>query len=148
MKPDIGRVLEVMAGTLMLDVAPNVAPPYRQASVFANALLLTNIREELDRIAERRVDENRALRALFAQAAPDVADAALRARLVEAADSQEASLRISALDASNEALRRLAIELHAYVETQDAPAARRIEALLWRELAASTERRKLGLNAF
>ena len=148
MKPDIGRVLEVMAGTLMVDVAPNVAPPYRQASVFANALLLTNIREELDRIAERRVDENRALRAIFAQAAPDIADAALRARLVEAAEAQETSLRISALDASNESLRQLAIELHAYVEAQDAPAARRIEALLWRELAASTERRKLGLNAF
>jgi len=147
-KPDIGRVLEVMAGTLMVDVAPNVAPPYRQASVFANALLLTNIREELDRIAERRVDENRALRAIFAQAAPDIADAALRARLVEAAEAQETSLRISALDASNESLRQLAIELHAYVEAQDAPAARRIEALLWRELAASTERRKLGLNAF
>ena len=148
MKPDIGRVLEVMAGTLMVDVAPNVAPPYRQASVFANALLLTNIREELDRIAERRVDENRALRAIFATAAPDVADAALRARLVAAAESQEVSLRISALDASNEALRQLAIELHAYVELQDVPAARRIEASLWRELAASTERRKLGLNAF
>jgi hypothetical protein len=67
---------------------------------------------------------------------------------VEAAGSQEASLRISALDASNDALRQLAIELHAYVETQDAPAARRIEASLWRELAASTERRKLGLHAF
>jgi len=147
-KPDIGRVLEVMAGTLMVDVAPNVAPPYRQASVFANALLLTNIREELDRIAERRVDENRALRAIFAQAAPDIAVAALRARLGEAAEAQETSLRISALDASNESLRQLAIELHAYVEAQDAPAARRIEALLWRELAASTERRKLGLNAF
>ena len=99
-------------------------------------------------LAERRFDENRALRAIFAQAAPDIADAALRARLVEAAEAQETSLRISALDASNESLRQLAIELHAYVEAQDAPAARRIEALLWRELAASTERRKLGLNAF
>jgi hypothetical protein len=147
-KPDIMRVLEVCATTLMVDVAANVTPSYRQASVFANALLLTNIREELDRIAERRVDENRALRALFAQAAPDVADAALRARLVEAAEAQEGSLLISALDASNEALRQLAIELHAYVETQDAPAARCIEASLWRELKASTERRKLGLNAF
>jgi hypothetical protein len=148
MKPDVARVLEVMTGSLMVDVAPNVAPSYRQASVFANALLLTSIREELDRIAERRVDENRALRALFTDAAPDVADAALRARLAEAAAAPEASLRISALDARNAALRQLAIELHAYVEGQDAPAARRIEAALWRELAASTERRKLGLQAF
>ena len=148
MKPDVARVLEVCAASLMADVAPNVAPSYRQASVFANALLLTSIREELDRIAERRVDENRALRALFAEAAPDVADAALRARLAEAAQEQEPSLRISALDASNAALRALAIELHRHVETQDAPAARRIEASLWRELAASTERRRLGLQPF
>ena len=148
MKPDVSRVLEVMAGALMVDVAPNVTPSYRQASVFANALMLTNIREELDRIAERRVDENRALRALFAEAASDVADAALRERLVEAARSQEPSLRISALDRSNDALRQLAIELHAWVEAQDSAAARRIEASLWRELAASTERRKLGLQSF
>src|SRR4030095_1789225 len=46
-KPDIMRVLEVCATTLMVDVAANVTPSYRQASVFANALLLTNIREEL-----------------------------------------------------------------------------------------------------
>jgi hypothetical protein len=137
-----------MAGALMVDVAPNVTPPYRQASVFANALLLTNIREEIDRIAERRVDENRALRALFAQATAVVRDPALRARLAEAAASPEGSLLISALDASNAALRQLLIEVHAHVEDHDSPDARRLEASLWRELRISTERRKLGLNAF
>ena len=38
MKPEISRVLEVMAGALMVDVAPHVMPSYRQASVFASAL--------------------------------------------------------------------------------------------------------------
>ena len=148
MKPDIGRVLEVCASALMVDVAPNVTPSYRQASVFASALLLTSIREELDRIASRRVEENRALRALFADAAPGVADLALRERLAEAARGEEPSLRISALDASNAALRQLLIELHAHVESQSSPEARRIEAAIWRELAASTERRRLTLGAF
>ena len=148
MKPDLARVLEVSAAALMVDVAPHVAPSYRQASVFATALLLSTIREELDRVASRRVEENGSLRALFADAAPCVADPSLRERLAESARGEEPSLRISALDASNAALRQLLIELHGHVEAQGSPDARRIEAAIWRELRASTERRKLALNAF
>lgn len=148
MKPDVERVLEVCAVSLMTDVAPNVAPPYRQASVFATAILLTSIREELDRSAARRVEENRAMRELFADALESVADSALRARLEEVARAEETSFRISDLEAANAALRQVLIELQAHVETLDSPAARRVEASIWRELAASTQRRKLSLGAF
>lgn len=148
MKPEVSRVLEVCATALMLDVAPHVAPSYRQSSVFASAMLLTCIREELDRIASRRVEENRALRALFAGAAPGIEQASLRERLARAGAEDDADLRISALEARNAALRDLLIELHAHVEEQDSAEARRVEAAIWRELAASTARRKLGLNAF
>jgi hypothetical protein len=147
-KPDVARVLEVSAAALMLDVAPHVVPAYRQSSVFATAMLLTSIREELDRIASRRIEENRALRALFADAAPDVADPALRARLAQAASAEESSYRISALDAGNAAMRQLLIELHTFVEAQAGDEARRIEAAIWRELSASTDRRRLTLGAF
>jgi hypothetical protein len=147
-KPEIGRVLEVSAMALMVDVAPNVAPSYRQASVFASAMLLTCIREELDRVASRRVEENRALRALFADAAPGIEEASLRERLARAGAEDDGDLRISALEARNASLRELLIELHAHVEAQDSPEARRVEASIWRELAASSVRRKLGLNAF
>lgn len=148
MKPEIERVLEVCAVALMGDVAPHVAPAYRQASVFGTALLLTSIREELDRIADRRVEENRALRELFASAASVVADPDLRSRLAEAAAAGEPGFRISALEARNARLRQLLIELHAHVETLASPEARRIESEIWRELAASTVRRRLSLNAF
>lgn len=148
MKPEIGRVLEVCAATLMTDVAPHVAPAYRQASVFGTALLLTSIREELDRVADRRVEENRALRALFADAESAVEDSALRARLAQAARAEEPDFRISTLEASNASLRQLVTLLHAHVETLATPAARRVEAAIWRELAASTERRRLSLGAF
>jgi hypothetical protein len=147
-KPEVGRVLEVSAMALMLDVAPHVAPSYRQASVFASAMLLTCIREELDRIASRRVEENRALQALFADAAPGIEEASLRERLARAAGEGDGDLRISALEARNAALRDLLIELHAHIEEQDSAEARRVEAAIWRELAASTLRRKLGLHAF
>ena len=48
------------------------------------------------------------------------------------------------LEAGNRALRSLLIELHAHVEGLPGDGARRIEAAIWRELAASTERRKLA----
>jgi len=147
-KPDVGRVLEVCAVSLMTDVAANTAPPYRQASVFATAILLTSIREEFDRSAARRIEENRALRALFADARESVADLALRARLDEASRAQETSFLVSDLDMANAALRQLLIEVHAHVETLDSPAARRTEAVIWRELSDSTQRRRLSLGAF
>ena len=146
MKPDAAHALERMMQALLTEVAPVVQPAYRQATVTMHAMMLLAIREELDRAAARRVAENGALRALFAEALPAVADAGLRERLAAAARSTDASLLVPELDAGNRTLRGLLIELHAHVETQGGEAARRVEATIWRELAASTERRKLSLG--
>ena len=132
----------------MTDVAPNVTQSYRQASVLSAGVLLISVGEELDRIAERRISENAAIRAIFRDAVPAVADVALRARIEEGASGSEPGYRISELEASNAALRALLIELHAHVESQDGDDARRIEAEIWRELAASTGRRRLSLGSF
>jgi hypothetical protein len=147
-RPTVGRALEVCAAALIGDVAPNTAPSYRQASVIAAGVLLISVGEELDRIAERRISENAALREIFRDAAPALADAGLCARLAAAARGAEPGYRITQLDAENDRLRALLIELHAHVESCEGDAARRIEACIWRELAASTERRKLSLGAF
>jgi hypothetical protein len=146
MKPDPAHALERVLQALFTEVAPAVQPAYRQATVTVHGMILLAIREEIDRAAARRVEENHALRALFAEAEPIVADAALRERLAAAAAGADASLLVPELDASNRALRSLLIELHAHVEAQRGDAARRIEAAIWRELAASTERRKLSLG--
>jgi hypothetical protein len=148
MKPEPANVLGRVLQSLLTEIAPAVQPPYRQATVTMHAMLLASIGEEMDRAAARRVEENAALRALFAEAAPGVRDAALCARLEQAARGEDASLRVPDLEAGNAALRGLLIELHAHVETLDAPEARRIEAAIWRELAASTERRKLSISPF
>jgi hypothetical protein len=146
MKPDASHALERVMQSLLGDLMPNVQPSYRQASVLIHAMMIGAIREELDRAAARRVEENRALRALFAEAAPAVADAALRERLAAAAAAGDDSLLVPALEEGNRALRSLLIELHAHVEGLAGGDARRIEAAIWRELAASTERRKLSLG--
>jgi len=145
-KPEPAHALERVLQALLVEIAPAVRPAYRQASVTVHAMVLAAIREEIDRAAARRVEENRALRTLFADAAPSVADAALRERLRAAAASADASLLVPELDAANHALRALLVELHAHVEEQRGDDARRIEAAIWRELAASTERRKLALG--
>jgi hypothetical protein len=132
----------------MADVAPHVQPSYRQASVLSAGVLLISVGEELDRIAERRITENEALRVLFRDAAPLVEDTGLRARLEQGAAAGESGYRISELDASNDALRALLIELHARIESLEGDGARSIESRIWQELAVSTERRRLSLGAF
>jgi hypothetical protein len=148
MKPEITRVLEVCAIGLMGDVAPHVSPSYRQATVLSTAVILTSVREELDRIAERRILENQALRRLFTDAAAVVEAPELRQRLAAVAAEPELAFKISELEASNARLRGCLIELHAHVESLDSDAARRVESAIWGELAASTERRKLSLGSF
>lgn len=148
MKPDVPKLLEILAGRLLFDVAPNVQPSYRQQSVGITGMLLTMVREETERAAARRVEENAALRALFGRASTQIGDGALKARLAEAAAGRDPSLLLTELEGANAALRALLIELHAHVEEQTAPWARALDAEIWRELALSTERRKLSLAPF
>jgi hypothetical protein len=147
-KPDAAKLLDIIAGKLLFEIAPSVQPSYRQSSVGLTGMLLGMVREEFERAAARRVEENRVLRALFSRAAKDVADTELRHRLESAGAGSDASLLVSALDKSNDALRALLIELHAHVEAQDADWARAVDGEIWSELVASTERRRFALAPF
>lgn len=148
MKPDVPVALQKLAGSLLLEVAPAVGVDYLQRNTGLAAIMLQVVAEEFERAASRRVEENAALRALFRDAAPVAADAGLRGRLQEAAAGADGDLRVSALEAANAALRALLIELHAHVESLDAPGARRVEDAIWAELRRSTERRALSLAPF
>ncbi len=148
MKPEVPNVLEILAGTLLFDVAPHVSPSYRQSSVAVTAMLLGMVREEWDRAAARRIEENAALRTLFRAALRAVADTDLRRRLEEAAAASDSSNLVSVLERANDTLRALLIELHEHVERQASAEAREVEAAIWRELSASTDRRRLALAPF
>jgi hypothetical protein len=148
LKPDVHVFLETMAAKLMFEMAPQMQPPFLQGTISVVGLMLSMLREEWDRAAQRRVEENEALRALFRRAAPHIGGEDLRRRLLAAAASREASLRISDLDAANDALRRLLIELQAHVEERPGAEARRLEAEIWQELVASTERRRFSIAPF
>ncbi len=144
MKPDPGRFLEVAAAHLLQKTAPGVDSGYERGSLAIMAGMLGSVRLELERAAARRVEENRELRRIFADATRVVADAGLRDRLEAARASEQSSLLVSALERENDELRALLIELHAHVEELDSPGAREIERVIWSELVASTERRQLG----
>ena len=148
MKPDLDRFLAVAAAHLMTRTAPALPAGYEQSSAAALGAMLIALGEEVERAAGRRADENRVLRDLFASAAPALADQDLAARLREVSAGSDPGLAISELEPANAALRTLLIELHAHVETLDTPAAREVEAAIWAELRASTERRKLAMAPF
>ncbi|MGH0035940.1 MAG: hypothetical protein ACQGVK_13015 [Myxococcota bacterium] len=148
MTPRLDRFLEVAAAHLMVHTAPALGPGYEQASVMILGLLLQAVREEAERSAARRVEENGVLRSLFRDALPLVGDPALRDRLASAAAERDEDLAISALERSNSGLRALLVELHALVEETEGEAARRMEEAIWAELAASTERRRSSIGIF
>jgi hypothetical protein len=148
MKPDVPVALQKLAGALLVEVAPAVGVDYLQRNTGITAIMLQLASEEWERAAARRVEENGAVRTLFREAAPVVADAALRARLEAAGAGTDADFRISALEAANASLRALLTELHAHVESLASPEARRIDDAIWAELRRSTERRAISLSPF
>ena len=143
MKPDVDLVLQGFFGTLLMDVAPHLNAEYSMGNVGIMGMMMFMTAEEHDRAAEIRVAENTEMRALFAAAAQPVEDAALKAKLADAAASGDVSLRIKALDLANAALTGLLVALQTYVEASKAPWAGPLEARIWDYLVDATERRKL-----
>ena len=148
MKPDIHAVLTQTAQSMLQEFAPRAAVPYLAAQIGMSAFVMSMVAEDLDRAAARRVEENQAIRALFARAAGLALEAGLAARLASLAGGDDGDLRLSALEAGNMALRAGLIDLQAAVETRADVAATAINDAIWTELSASTERRRLASANF
>lgn len=144
MKPDVTDVLMDLAQRLAGEIAPQVQPAYLAGTLGMTAGLLSAVREEFDRAAQRRVEENGVIRGLFAKAEGLALDPALAERLARLAMTRDDDLRVSALDAGNALLRAALIDLHAAVEALDGPRAEALNTAIWAELAASTDRRRLS----
>ncbi|MCC7366470.1 MAG: hypothetical protein IT303_19085 [Dehalococcoidia bacterium] len=145
MRPPIPHTLQVVAGTLATQVLPEARTPFGQQAVGLAAQLCVLISQEFDRAVARLVEENGAVVALFARATDVVPAGELRDRLAAAAATPVPGpdLRVSALQVVNDDLRRMLIDLHAAVEQLATPEARALDAAIWDELRASTQRRHL-----
>jgi hypothetical protein len=148
MRPNVEAVCRKMAEDLLVRVLPAISPTYHQGTVGMVASVFSIIGEEWDRAASRRIEENDRIREIFRETAPCVNDVALKHRLIALTDMKDRDFHISALENHNCDLRAALIELHAYIETQLGTDARRIEETIWKELLASTERRRLSTAQF
>ena len=137
MIPAVPAVLAEIAGIAVRNTMPDVHPADRASSLGLSAALLGMAAEVWDGMAARLVEENRAIRPLLARAGEVGLDFAALAA------GSDGDLRISALKAANDALRAALIELHAAAEARGAGD---LEAAIWAELVASTERRKLAAS--
>jgi hypothetical protein len=148
MKPDENLVLADFAQRFGAVIAPQVQPAYLAANIGMSGGILGMIAEDWDRAAARRVEENRAIRALFKQAAGLAVEPVLATKLATLAEGNDDDLRLSALEAGNEALRGALIALHAAVEAMDGSAAKALNDAIWAELSVSTQRRRLAAGSF
>jgi hypothetical protein len=148
MRPGVDVYLDELRRALAQDFAPQLPTSFEQSALGRHAILLGAVAEEFDRAASRRIEENRALRGLFADAARTIPDSGLRSRLLVACETEDLSFKVRDLDESNCGLRNLLIELHRHVEQLAGEQARSLEQAIWRELALSTERRRTALNRF
>ncbi|MEY4863863.1 MAG: hypothetical protein RLZ51_1958 [Pseudomonadota bacterium] len=161
MIPQAGTYLDRLATELGGPVASRLPTAYEQAGMLREPMHLRAVRVEFERAAARRVDENSAIRALLKRGAhlPGLG-LAHKQVWTEAAATQDADLSVSALQAGNDVLRGLLVEMHAVLEamTQDAqaapqaaPSSEEVTVLLeavWLELRRSTERRRLPSDRF
>ena len=136
MTPAVPAVLAEIAGFVFRIVMPDVRPGDRASSLGLSAALLGMAAEVWDGTAARLVEENRAVRALLARAGEVGLD------FTELAAGDDADLRISSLQAANDALRAALIALQTAAEAKS-PA---LDADIWIELVASTERRKMAAS--
>jgi hypothetical protein len=148
MTPNTRAILMDLAQRMGGLYAPDLKSPYLAGSAGLTAAVLMMAAEESDRAAHRLAEENRAIRAIFKMAASLSAPAGLTERLGNLAVGEDGDLRISTLQAVNDALRDALTDLHALVESQPDEAAAAINTAIWSELAASTRRRAFTSQSF
>ncbi|HLJ52703.1 MAG TPA: hypothetical protein VKT24_04910 [Rhizomicrobium sp.] len=142
MKPEVGTILGLSVQKLALGITQEGAA-FAQGTVGLLATVLGLAAKEYERGADIRYSENREIRELFAELAPAVGDAQLRAELVHTAAKKDPSLRISDLNSANYELRDLLTRLLIDAEEHGAlPAQKRI----WAVLKALAERRLVQLG--
>ncbi len=125
MNPAVPAVLMQLAGIVGRNAMPGVPDAERASDLGLTAMLLALAAEVWDGAAHLLVEENRALRVLLDDSGED------------------RDLRVSALKVENDRLRTKLIEAQIAAETAGDTA--RLK-LIWSELRASTERRKLSVS--
>jgi hypothetical protein len=145
MRPEIDKILETTAAQLMMQIAPELPPGYTQSSAGLIGMLLGFCAQEYENGAELRANENRELRNLLAELEGIVDDAKLRVKLGAVMGDSDASLKISDLNYSNAELKKLLIDVQAFLETRNDEKAKLARREIWAVLKANANKRLLKL---
>jgi hypothetical protein len=132
MIPEADAFMNIAAGRLLSDIAPNMAPGYSQGSASTLAMVMILAAQEYGRAAETRAWENAQMRALLARGGVSL-------------PAPAESLSVAALNAENAALSRALIALHAAAEEGTAPDSKALEQAILAFLKDSAQRRRLYL---
>ena len=144
MRPDPSKVLMGVAMALLTKVTPDVRSPFGQQNAGMAGALAAALAQEVDRLADRLHTESQVVSALLRDARPCV-DSSLQANIDAAVAIRPADIRVSTLQAQNDALRLVLCDVHAAVEEQETPAARVMDERIWAELIESTNRRHIEI---
>ena len=148
MTPNTRAILMDLAQRMGGVYAPDLKSSYLAGAAGLTGAVLMMAAEEGDRTAHRLAEENRAIRTILKEAASLPPPADLAERLNNLAGGEDSDLRISALQAVNDALRDALIDLHAFVETEAGEKAAAFNTTIWSELSASTRRRAFASQSF
>jgi hypothetical protein len=127
-------VLEGVGDALRDQVMPNVGDGYAREAVRMAQQLVQLVARGMDDAAERRVDENRAIRALLDQGAAICTEPELAERLAQAGSSADPGLKLSVLDAETARLRAILVELQEWLEADGTVTTQALSAHIWRQL--------------
>jgi len=145
MRPDVPRVVGGISVAMMTQILPDLRTPIAIQTATLATGLMAMIAQEFDRAAARLVEENCALRALLSDACALLDHNGLHQRIDEViANGKDTDLHVSALQASNDRLRAVLIDVHATVEAKEGREFRKLNDRIWRELQESTRRRRLA----
>ncbi|MEQ8747679.1 hypothetical protein [Pyruvatibacter sp.] len=146
MRPEANDLLMGGFGSMLFDIAPNLNATYSTGSASVLGLLMYCAAIEYERGAEVRAKENDMFRTIFRDATGHLSGD-VQNRVSAAGQGVDEVLTISALNASNDALRELLIELHAYVEEMSEAWARDVEHAILKALNESAKMRAIALPA-
>lgn len=102
MRPGVDVYLGELKRALAQDFAPRLPTSFEQSGLGRHAMLIGVVAEEFDRAASRRIEENRALRRLFADAVKVIPNLDLRSRLLAACERLPISLQSIAVYIAND----------------------------------------------
>lgn len=140
MRPNPEKVLAGVVMSAAVDLIPVIGTPFGQTTAGHIAVLLQVLAQEVDHLADRLHQETLVVKSILAEARP-LLPGTVQIEIDAACALTAPDIKVSSLQAVNDAVRAVLITVHVAVEGQSSPEARALDGRIWEELKESTRRR-------